>query len=251
VPKAKTKLPHGGRYLRAAERRFSDTIVFVHHYGGHRASTQKHQEFLNTLGFDCVSFNLSFPARPAILRDGLVGEVHWGLRERWAREIGDVLAAVGGPLIVYSFSLPSLSAATAMSSLGSSNIKAWICDGGPFTMPVTSMWNYLAHYEGSLIRRVVRLSLSFAALKMWNFKPDLDRALARFPAGFPVLSIRSWKDRLVPLATIDAAFSGHEQLVLEKLTLPEAAHIDGLNSCPEEYKPRVARFLNRYAEKMG
>ncbi len=247
------QLPYEGRYFRAPHKSFQETVIFVHHYGGNRSSVRKHQEFLSDLGFDTVSFTLSQPARPQFLEGFLLNELKPGLRERWTEEILKVIQCVPGKKILYTFSFPSAATAIAMAKSESHDIQAWIADGGPFLMPLTCFWNYYTHIEKTpaLWRRIARVGLGAVSLGMLRLKDELSAALSRLPKGFPVLSIRSWQDPLVPISAIDEAFVGQSHIHLETLTLAEAGHIDGLLRFPEEYKPRVEKFLNRYATRIA
>lgn len=246
-------LPHNGILVSAARRKFQETIVLVHHFGGNRASMKRYQDYLAELGFDSVAFTLGMPHRPKILKGSLAEEIRPRLRSRWEKEISEVLDAVPGSKIVYSFSFPSSAAAIAMSLRPKDEIRAWICDGGPFLMPLTCFWNYFTKHDVTprLWRRGARIALGFASLQFWSLAADLRKALNKFPKDFPVLSIRSWQDPLVPIAAIDEAFEGHKQLRLETLTLPEAGHVDGFIRFPGDYKPRLSQFLTLYARAYG
>lgn len=245
-------LPLDGRWHCTPKREFEETVVFVHHYGGNRASTKKHADFVSALGFDSVCFTLGTPYRPDWLKGTPLGELRLGLRERWKNEIGRVLDAIPRPKIVYSFSFPSAPAAAAMAERNAEDVRAWICDGGPFLMPIQCFWNYYTHHEPTkaLWLRSARVAAGMAALGMWSLKDDLHKALEKLPPGFPALSIRYWQDQLVPIAAIDEAFAGNHRLKLETLTLPEGGHLEGLQRHPEEFKPRVAQFLKRHASPL-
>lgn len=248
-----SELPGDGRLHRAKIRRFEETVVLVHHYGGNRATVNAHREFLHDLGFDCATFSLSQGHRLKILNKvnaPIVKDVHVRQRQRWVQQIHEVLNALEGPKIVYSFSFPSAPALEALSDRSNGEIRAWICDGGPFLMLLTCFWNYFSKIEPTpLVLRPTRVSIAAAGLEAWSLEADLKRALQALPNQFPILSIRAWQDPLVPIAAIDQVFSGQNQIHLETLTLPEAGHIDGLQRFPDDYKPRVAKFLNHYATK--
>ena len=53
-------IPFDGQYFPSPEKKFRETIILVHHFGGSYHSLKRHQQFYNDLGFDCVGFNLSF-----------------------------------------------------------------------------------------------------------------------------------------------------------------------------------------------
>jgi len=220
----------------------------VHHFGGNRASVKLHQDFLSDIGLDSVAFTLTMPQLPSLLKKTLLNDVHFKLRERWQKDISEILEAVKGPKIVYSFSFPSAPAVISIAERKAKDIRGWICDGGPFLMPLTCFWNYYKHIEPTPIwLRPTRVAIGVASLNFLTLPEDLKKAVSALPNQFPVLSIRSWQDPLVPIEAIDQVFDGHKQLKFETLTLPEAGHIDGLQKFPEEYKPRVAKFINQIA----
>jgi pimeloyl-ACP methyl ester carboxylesterase len=246
-------LPLDGRWHCTPKREFEEVVVFVHHYGGNRSSVKKHADFVSALGFDSVCFTLGAPYRPGWIKRTPLGDIRYGLRQRWETEIGRILDAIPRPKIIYSFSFPSIPAACALAEREAQDVRAWICDGGPFLMPVQCFWNYYTHHERTpaLWLRTARVAAGVAALGMWNLKEDLYQALEKLPANFPVLSVRYWQDQLVPIAAIDEAFSGNHRLKLETLTLPEGDHIEGLQNHPAEYKPRVAQFLKKIAHPLS
>jgi hypothetical protein len=82
-----------------------------------------------------------------------------------------------------------------------------------------------------------------ASVDVWSLEDDVRSALDRLPRGFPVLSIRYWQDKLVPISAIDAVFDKHAQLHLETLSLPEAPHCGGLLYETKAYQTRVEKFL--------
>lgn len=252
MSKKDSGLPLDGRWHCSPKRQFEETIVFVHHYGGSRTSVKKHQEFVADLGFDSVAFSLSFPYRPVWLKHTPLANTFWNIRTRWKTQIGQILDLIPRRKIIYSFSFPSVPALQAMTDRNPKDFKAWICDGGPFLMPVQCWWNYYSHIEPTrqLWLRATRVALGLTTTSVWSIKQEIFSSLAQLPEDFPVLSIRSWQDQLVPIAAIDEAFSGPHKLKLESLTLPEADHLLGLQHYPEEYKPRVAQFLNRYATRL-
>jgi hypothetical protein len=77
---------------------------------------------------------------------------------------------------------------------------------------------------------------------------DIRFDLNSFPEGFPLLSIRGWRDRLIPPNDIDKVFDHHTNLNWKKLSLPEAGHLNGLRDFPSEYKPGVEDFLNQFRQ---
>lgn len=246
-------LPHRGRRVLAKKKQFRETILFVHHFGGNRASVKRHQDFVADLGFDSVSFDLSFWFDPQKFPIPLLKHSQPLLRDRWQKQIAEMLTAISGPKIVYSFSFSSNLAAVVMAQSFSNDIVAWIADGGPFLMPLRCFWNYFTFIEPTrfLPLKLLKLALGFNSLQFWNLKKELHSALEKLPEELAVLSIRSWQDRLVPIAAIDEAFSGPHAFRFETLTLPEADHINGFEKFPAEYKPRIAKFLSEHAHHLS
>lgn len=243
--------PHNARFLSASEKKFSDLIVFVHHFGGHRGSAYPHQKFVAELGFDSVAFDLLYhdrkrtPLKPQSMIDAIEG-----FRHKWARQITDVLDAWEGPKVIYSFSMPSSAAAEAIASRQAKDISGWICEGGPFLQNIRCFWNYFSKAQ-PVKNRILRAAYTATTLAMiGNYKlpRDLKKNLSEFPNRFPVLSIRAWQDQLVPISAIDEVFTEHSHLNLQILSLPESLHIQGLSHAPNEYKPRVQKFLTEIAK---
>lgn len=76
---------------------------------------------------------------------------------------------------------------------------------------------------------------------------DVHDQLATFPKGFRILSIRGWKDMLIPPNHIDGIFERHANLDWRKLSLPKAGHLNGLKDFREEYIAGLAPFLDEVA----
>lgn len=230
------------RLSRARTRSFKETIVFIHHFGGHGASTKRHQEFVNELGFDCVSFTLDCEWKPSM---------DMTLREVWAEQLSSVLDQTPGDKIIYSFSSLSMTVPYVLVEDGRRDIRAWICDGGPFLemfhcfqnyytyqKKLTGFENYLATVIGYVVIGAVGLGRK---AKHW---------LQNFPPDFPVLSIRAGRDKLVPARAIEKFFVGAKGLKLQRLEIPEAQHLEGLKNFPEVYKPVVKDFLLKHASPL-
>ena len=73
---------------------------------------------------------------------------------------------------------------------------------------------------------------------------DIPTDLQKLPQGFPVLSIRGWKDKLISPSHIDRIFEPAKNIHWIKLGLPEAGHLTGLRDFPEEYRSGLHSFLN-------
>ncbi len=237
-------------WSQSASPRFEESILFIHHYGGNAQSTRRHQEFLNRIGYHCASITLSFNQwKEWQLKVPISKDRSLGLWRIWADEIEDTLDNIPGNKIIFSFSSPSSSVALALGRRQQKDVKAWICDGGPFFNMWSCLWNYFTH-ESPIKNRLIRAGVTTSALQFFmglKFEDDFKKSLRKLPAGFPILSIRAWQDKLVPMKAIEAAFENQEHLHLETLALPEAEHLQGLKMFPEIYEPRVENFLSKYS----
>ncbi|MES2856181.1 MAG: alpha/beta hydrolase [Bdellovibrionota bacterium] len=241
-------LPFEGELTPAPHRKFKETIVFVHHFGGSKRLLKRHLEFVNELGFDAIRFSVSPNEKlPKSLLPNK-GGLKFGARHAWADQVETILNHVPGKKIIYSFSMPSNGALEAIARRKAEDVSAWVCDGGPFAQILRCTWNLLTHEQKVENRFLRGIASGFAYLFFGlRLKAEL-KALAReIPKDFPVLSIRGEKDPLVPVSAIVDIFEELPQLDLEVLILAEGVHLDGLKNDPELYKPAVERFLSRSA----
>lgn len=244
-------LPHQGELFHAKNKKFAPTIVFVHHVGGSKATVKRHQQFVGELGFDSVSFNLSFHTVATSQRLPITNDFRFGVLEVWTEELHQVLTALPGKKIVYSFSMPSAAAAAAIAQRNATDVIGWITEGGPFVQLLKCSWNFFAFHKeigNPLIKSALAVGL-YAALKGEKMAQTIRNSIHALPAQFPVLSIRCWQDRLVPMDAIDGAFIDGDQLDLQIFSLPDGDHLQGLSSAPEDYKPRVAQFLTSVCQR--
>lgn len=239
-----TKLINNGEWIKAPNKKYSETIVFVPFFFGKKQHMKRHAEFMAELGYDSVIFNLPYKWLKVIpkLRKSL--KLGWGLKHVWTREITRVLDTVPGNKIIFAFSNPSTAALEAIHLRNASDVKALVCDGGPFYDLLKCNWNFFEH-ERPTRNPLKKLGQNVYARAIWtvDHEKEIKRDLAALPKNFPVLSIRGWLDPLVPSTCIEKAFKGHNQLDLEILNLPQGRHLDGLKNFPDIYKPRVADFL--------
>lgn len=243
-------LPYNGKIIRAPTKRFRETIIFVPFFGADQKNLQRHAEFVGEVGFDCVQFDLNddwgFSMKNFISSKG-----EFGLKHIWADQIEEILNLIQGPKILYTFSNPSASAYEATANRNAWDIKAIISDGGPSGKLADSMINFFSH-EQPLPTYPLRFILAYATAFLWNpqFSSVIHQDLSRFPKGFRLLSIRGWKDPLISPAMIDMVFEPHHHIDWEKLSLPEATHLNGLKDFPSEYKPAVEIFLKDVATEI-
>lgn len=236
----------------AKNRRFEETVVFVHHFGGSRRTVLRHARLLNDLGYDCVRFDLIFHKDRPQARLPITGDLKFGIRHVWADQITALLNAINGPKILFSFSMPSSSAFQAVAERASQDVKAIVCDGGPFLQLHKCIWNLYEH-EYKIKSKILRAGFTGASMVLWGigFKAQAKEFLVKIPKGFPVLSIRGWQDDLVPVSAIDEFFDLTKNIDLETLALPEAGHLMGLRDFPNDYIPKLENFLKRVAKPVS
>ncbi len=242
-------LPCDGEYFPSPHKKYREVVILVHHFGGNKHTLKRHQQFYNDLGFDCVGFNLSFQNIHNLNKWPLTADFKFGPRAVWVEEVERILNAVSGPKIIVSFSFPSIAVAQAIARRWASDIRAWMTEGGPFVQVWRCYWNYVG-IEMKIKNPVLRASLatlSYEILAGAKVEADLRDALQKFPAGFPILSIRGWQDPLVPLSALEAAFNEPYKSSLQTLSLPHSGHIDGIKRDAEEYKGSIETFLKKYS----
>lgn len=236
-------LPSRGDWHLSSEKKYKETVLLVPFFGAKKKNLQRHIEFLNELGYDCVVFDLRDEWHQ-VATNVLSSRNAFGLKHVWADQVEGLLNEIAGPKIVFSFSNPSASAIEAIARRRAIDIKGLICDGGPSAQLWHSMINFFTH-ETPLPTFPVKAFAAGLTAFLWHprFLKVIHDDLVKFPQNFRVLSIRGWKDPLITPKMIDQIFEPHKQLDWQKLGLPEAAHLNGLKDFPEEYKPPVEKFL--------
>jgi pimeloyl-ACP methyl ester carboxylesterase len=232
--------------LPAATKRFRETIVFVHHFGGSQRTVLRHVKLANMLGFDAVRFNLVFNELNIGQPFPITSNLKFGASQVWTDQIESILNAIPGRKILYTFSMPSVGALGAIAHRKASDIAGWVCDGGPFLQVLRCSWNLLAH-EYKIDNLILRGLYTGAVYLLFGTGTEITVPLwcAALPQKFPVLSIRGEKDPLVPVSAIEDVFAFAPQIELQRLSLPEGGHLDGLKKFPSLYEAPVRAFLTR------
>ncbi len=244
-------LPFDAQILPAPTKRFRQTVVFVHHFGGSQRTVLRHIKLVNTLGFDAVRFNLSFNELKLGAALPIASNLRFGASHVWVDQIEAILNALPGRKILYSFSMPSIGALGAIAHRKAYDIDGWVCDGGPFLQLLRCTWNLLSQ-EYNVANPILRLFYSGLAYFMFGGGTELAVPLwmQSLPAKFPVLSIRGEKDPLVPISAIEDVFAFGPQIELQRLSLTDGGHLDGLKKFPDVYDPTVRAFLTRVSSSI-
>lgn len=241
---------HQASITYSKNKRFKDLIVFVHFFGGTKLHMRRHVDLVNELGFDALTFNLSFDKNIWLKKIPLSRNKRFGLRHIWGDEIEDVFNSQSEQKIVFAFSNPAACAIDAIARRKARDIKGLITDSGPFAQMVRCSWNLLTH-EYTVKNPFLRVPATGVLSAMWGLDHThrLHEDISSLPEKFPILSIRGWEDPLVPPAAIDDAYKNVQHLHFETLALAKAQHLNGLKDFSDEYKPRVQRFLERFGTK--
>lgn len=240
-----TELPFDAQLMPAPQKRFRETIVFVHHFGGSQRTVLRHIKLVNTLGFDAVRFNLAFNELKLGQTLPIASNLRFGATYVWTEQIEAILNAVPGHKVLYSFSMPSLGALGAISHRKAHGISGWVCDGGPFLQLLRCTWNLLTHeyHIDNPVKRALYSALAYFLFGGVEF--SVSGWMQALPKTFPVLSIRGEKDPLVPISAIDEVFALGHLKDLQRISLPDGHHLDGLKKFPALYEPPVRAFLTR------
>jgi hypothetical protein len=246
---ANQELPFQGEFFLARNKKFKELIFFVHFYEGSKKQLLRHIRLVNSLGFDAFAFQLSGTLQDLLdLNFPISPKGKFGTKHVYADQIEHLLNLIPGDKIMYTFSNPSASAIEAMARRGCTDTVAMICDSGPtgrFMPSAQKLFQHNYNMKSWALSWALAPFLSVGWSPYFHF--DLAADLKTFPDRFPILSIRGWKDELIPPQDIDVVFEPHQQLHWSKLSIPEAMHLKGLRDFKAEYTPGVERFLTSVA----
>ncbi|MEQ1723845.1 MAG: alpha/beta hydrolase, partial [Pseudobdellovibrio sp.] len=146
--------------------------------------------------------------------------------------------------IIFTFSNVSGCAIEAMARRKTQDVVALICDSGPGASFMYSSYKLIEQQMGVKFLPFKILGTPLVMLG-WSkeFHTDIPLHLQKLPNGFPVLSIRGWKDKLISPAHIDQIFEPAKNIHWRKLALPEAGHLTGLRDFPSDYRSGLEDFL--------
>jgi hypothetical protein len=241
--------PFDGEYFSSKQKKYNEVIFFVHFYEGSKTQIKRHIELVNELGFDAFAFNLHKAS--ALLTNPISRKKIPGLKHIWVDQISDLLSMIPQKKIVFSFSNPSAAAIEAMADRNNLDTVALVCDSGPSDKFLESAYHLFQHYKKDGI--LAGLTKTIITPMIWSpyIHVDVHPQLKTFPKGFKILSIRGWKDSLIPPNHIDGIFEPHPNLDWRKLSLPKAAHLNGLKDFREEYVAGLKPFLEEVATELS
>ena len=219
----------------------SPTIVFVHFYGGHQRILRRHISIVNELGYDAFAYNMPDFAG---LRLSLFYRGRFGLKHLFTHMLSFFLDQIEGKKIIFAFSNPCAAAIESIydrTKEKRNDVVALICDSGPSQAFLRSAWNLAIKLQGQYY-----LMALFAFFWSFRLHRELRYQLRRFPANFPILSIRGGSDVVIPPWHIDKAFRKLDTYVkVTPVTIPEASHLDACKKFPELNKNTLENWLKK------
>lgn len=244
------EFPDEGELFKSNQKKSDTLIFFAHFFRGHKKALRRHIEFVNELGFDAYVFNLKDSAKEHYYVPYSPISHKFGMKHALADQIEqhmDLLSEYKTK-IVFAFSNVTGCCIEFMARrfmAENNDIIAMICDSGPGQNFIYSSFKLIEHELKIKSLPLQVLATPFVALG-WtpSFHKDLKSDLEKFPKGFPLLSIRGWKDPMISPKHIDLVFDSVKNLNWKKCGLPQAGHLNGLRDFPSEYKPAVESFLN-------
>ncbi len=241
------RLPYNGKVHEPPELKSQVVFILVHHYGGNNRTLHRHIKLVNSMGYKAVSFELEGAHKQKMFIPPISKNFKWGLRHIWADRIEEILNCISGEKIIFTLSNPSYSALDAIYRLKAKNIKAIICDGGPFFDIYKSYWNlftYAIRYNF-----LIRIFQTFFGAIYWNtfnYKQNAKKYIKSFSDDIPLLSIRAEQDMLVAEKSIDKCLSTYNKKLITKIIIPEAAHLMGIKKNKKIYRQSILKFLIRH-----
>lgn len=248
-------LPFDGEYRASPSKRYREVIIFVHHFGGHKRSTKRHQEMVLNAGYDCVTFNLYYNSQEGKITThqrlkNLISHFASGKRnfiDQWIAQLSVILDQIPGEKIVYSLSSPSTSVVGCVGHKERKDIKAWVCDCGPFLDVWNCFWNY-NRYESRLSNWPSIALFNVLGFTMFGgigYRARMQKWILRFPKDFPILSLRAGRDKLVPPQAIEKFFNLSSGLDLQTHLFSQADHLGAIKTDAGSYKSVVLTFLQK------
>ena len=239
--------PDEGELFKAEQKKSDHLIFFAHFFKGHKKVLRRHVELVNELGYDAYVFNLLDDFGDHYFVPYSEISEKFGMKHALADQIEEHLNELPEykTKIMFAFSNVAGAAIEAMARRDIKDVIALICDSGPGASFVYSSYK-LAQEQFKLNFLPLKVLATPVIMYGWSKdkNKDVPEDLKRLPKGFPVLSIRGWKDKLISPSHIDKIFEPCKNLNWVKLALPEAGHVTGLRDFPAEYRAGLESFLN-------
>ena len=233
-------------YHPSNNRKHTSSIILIHHLGGVPEQLNHHIEFLNRNGFDVYNYS-AFLNGKSQWKDflPLLKKTKAGVVKIWTEELEEVLDQCQGDKVLFSFSFPSLAALLAASRR--KDIKAVICDSGPFSYLFLATWRFFTYYQSisNIFLKIYLTGQMYLAFKASYIKKDIQKQLPNIPINFPVLSIQSLKDQQVSPSYINHFFSKIKKVRLTVCLLKHSSHLQGLKKETDFYIKNVLNFLKK------
>ena len=228
------------------------TVVFIHHYGGNRSTSRRHQRLMRGLGFDVMAFELSHNEIPEWrgLRPKHLPLKKGGPIAAWVTELEAVLDRIPGPKIIFSFSFPSVTVPALLGQRPRSDVRAWICDGGPFLDMFQCQLNLFTHAQPTRgWRKVLLAAAAWLVMGGPLYAGRVRKWMKNLNPSLPILSFRAERDLLVPPLSVAKFFATNPELNVQVELLPEIGHLEGLKTNSGLYSARVAQFCAPFISK--
>jgi pimeloyl-ACP methyl ester carboxylesterase len=244
------QLPFEGELHRAGEKKYLETVLIVPFYGAKKSALHRHVSFLNDLGYDVAVFSILKESR-TLQKSLFSSKEYFGMMHIWADQVEALLNALPGKKIIFAFSNPSASAIKAIARRNAVDVTGLVCDSGPANNMFDSLINYFT-FEEPLRFMPLKFLAAAGSRLMWSseLSAGVHRDLDALPKDFKILSIRGWKDRLITTHNIDQVFEPHLNIDWQKLSLPQAGHLNGLRDFKEEYAEPVQKFLQSISHRL-
>ncbi|MCC2680121.1 MAG: hypothetical protein K0R29_2697 [Pseudobdellovibrio sp.] len=241
--------PDEGELFKAKTKKSDILIFFVHFFKGHKKALRRHIELVNELGYDAYAFNLRTDFVDHYYVPYSEVSEKFGMKHALADQIEENLDELPEykKKIVFAFSNVAGSAIEVLARRKEDDVVGLICDSGPGAAFVMSSYKLV---QEQLKVKFLPFKLMATPMIMLGWSKDMHKDipvdLKKLPDGFPVLSIRGWKDKLISASSIDKIFEPAKNIHWTKLALPEAGHLTGLRDFPHEYRAGVSGFLEGF-----
>lgn len=239
-----------------SENKSSDTLIFFcHFFQGHKKALKRHIDMVKKLGFDAYAFNLNDSPKNHFYVPYSERSHKFGMKHALADQIEDHIDLLmekfpNRKIAIFAFSNVAGCAIEAMARRFREgdwkSVVGLLADSGPGAEFFFSSYKLLEH---QLKISSLPLKILGTPIVAYGWSPSLNKDivadLKSFPNGFPVMSIRGWKDQLIAPKHIDKIFEAAPNLLWQKLSLTEAQHLTGLRDFPDDYQPPVEMFLKK------